>query len=146
MKISRELPPNYDELKEKFEFDLTTAVFTHGETIYCPGGGWVDPSLIAHEELHMLQQDEMGGPSNWWRKWIDDPKFRMEQELAAYRLQYKNICLNVSDRELVTKCLHSFALDLASPQYGEVITYGEAFRLLRNPHLPYEHKEGAMIK
>jgi hypothetical protein len=81
-----------------------------------------------HEQTHMLQQKAIGGPVKWWRQYLKDPKFRLIQELQAYRNQYKYFCRQVKDREQQFRALHKLATDLASPMYGGILSYQDALQ------------------
>lgn len=120
-------PPNYERIRAVFDVRPTT-IFTYGNTIYVPGGGELDYPLRMHERTHVLQQAAFpGGPEMWWNRYLDDPAFRLEQELEAYRNQYR--AMSRSERE---RNIRRIAGDLSSPLYGNVVTFDEAKMLIRN--------------
>lgn len=125
-RIVRDVPPNYAEIKAAFN-PGPTAVFAYGDTIYSPLSDQLPADLIAHERVHFRQQAELGGPDAWWRRYIDDPQFRLEQEVQAYREQYASVAhLPRADRR---RLLAEFCRALASRMYGNLVTKERA-RLL----------------
>lgn len=127
MNIVKGLPPNIKKIREKFSPGPGT-VFTYGDTIYSENGecpSWV----VCHEEVHEIQQGE--DPEGWWKKWIRNPGFRLDQELEAYRWQYKWVCDRQRDRNKRAKFLASIAGDLAGPLYGNIITLENAKKAIK---------------
>jgi len=126
-KVLREYPPNIKELREKFHPRPGT-IFAWDGVIFAPQGGEIPGHLIAHEETHFRQQRAVGGPENWWRQYIDDPQFRLEQEIEAYRAQYA--VAEQMERPVRRRLLASICRDLASAMYGSLISKEEARRLI----------------
>ena len=84
---SHEKPPIYERCVQKFGVDWDKGViFTYGDTVYSKNE--LDEDLKAHEATHVRQQTEMG-KDVWWDKYFADPKFRLSQEVEAYRNQLK---------------------------------------------------------
>lgn len=129
MKVVDELPPNYDEICELLGTPPASAVFAWGETIYNPSGRAIPPDLQAHEETHARQQQEVGGPEAWWRRYLDDPVFRLGQEVEAYRVQIRWF----QDRGTRLRAWRAAAEQLAGEMYGWIVTPEQARRLLRSP-------------
>lgn len=130
LKISRLPPPNYEEIKKHFKLSPHT-VFTYGDTIHNPGGGPISDHLKHHESVHSVQQAEMGGPEVWWAKYLIDPEWRLQQEIEAYREQFKMVS-EAANRAGRRKWLSKIAGDLASPIYGDIISKAEAMRQIEN--------------
>lgn len=129
MKISKELPPNYNKIKEVFDIEGKPIVFTWGDTIYnVPEGYEVPTHLEIHESIHWKQQGEK--PDEWWEKYIKDKEFRMEQELEAYACQYKFV-KNTQKRKVSDMFLDSIAHDLASEVYGNLLSFNQAQTKIR---------------
>jgi len=126
MKQPQKDPPH--GLREKCEhhFDLngTEPVFTYGDTIYNPYSADIDESLFAHEATHTEQQGE--DPEGWWVRYFKEPEFRFEQELQAYRVQYRVIKTLMKDRNRAAQMLVKIASDLSSPMYGSMCSLREA--------------------
>lgn len=125
MKIVQGFPPNIEVLREKFN-PGPNAIFTYGDTVYNPSGGVLSPELRAHEAVHIKQQE--GGAEAWWDRYLVDVEFRLEQELAAHRVEYQTYCKSVKDRNKRSRFLNIIAVRLASPMYGGIITSSQAAR------------------
>lgn len=124
MKYSDQKPPNWDKLVELFGVSWKTTVVTYGETVHASQP--ISPDLEVHEGVHVRQQQEMGIEA-WWERYYVDAAFRLEQEIEAYRAQYQFFVKVCPDRNMVFKFKDRIARDLASKQYGNCITYAEAF-------------------
>lgn len=84
MRIIEAFPPNWDAIKAAFPDIQENVIFSYAPDIYNPYKLRVSPQHIAHEQVHFVQQEEIG-LDPWWKKFLKDPKFRAEQELPAYR-------------------------------------------------------------
>lgn len=128
MKISFDYPPNIKEIKKAFKISDRT-VFTYGDTLHNPGRGKIPHDLLVHEITHMEQQGD--NPAGWWRKYIKDTEFRLNQEVEAYRNQYRQYIKIVKDRNKRAVFIYRIATDLSSDLYGKIINYSEAVRLIK---------------
>lgn len=120
-------PPNIEELRKAFEI-APTVIFAYGDTIFNPAGKPIPEHRMAHEEVHGRQQ-AIVGVEEWWRRFIVDPVFRLDQELEAYRVQWEYIAAR-ANRGQRRRLLHQLAADLASGIYGKVISISEAEKLI----------------
>lgn len=138
MKISGSPPPNYEAIKAAFSLGDRPILFTYGDTIFNVTLRRLPNHLITHEATHAKQQGE--DPAGWWEKYLQDPAFRTEQELEAYRAQYAHVRNETKDRNVLAKALHSLALDLSSSIYGNVLSWSEAMQKIRELYtkLPYD--------
>jgi hypothetical protein len=129
--IVKELPPIYDKILAAFPEvrNHPSVIFTYGDTIYNPGGHYINEELLLHEEAHIEQQAAMGKDA-WWDKYLADPQFRTEQELEAYRAQFKATYKNHA-RPTWRRELSRLAKDLSSPIYGNILSYDEAKQLIK---------------
>lgn len=130
-KIVKAFPPNADEIWAAFN-PPHGVVIAYGDTIYAPHLESELPGhLVIHEETHFAQQRAVGGPEAWWRRYIDDPQFRLEQELEAYRAQYASIAAlpRAQRRELLAHICKS----LAGRMYGGLVTKDQARALVTAP-------------
>lgn len=127
MKIVKGFPPNYAEIKARFN-PAPNTVFAYGETIYSPGRIDLPADLIVHERTHFDQQRAAGGPEAWWRRYIDEPQFRLEQEIEAYRAQYAT-CASFP-RPQRRQLLAHICKSLASGMYGSLVTKEQARKLV----------------
>ncbi len=123
-------PPNYEEILQHFK-PPPYAVFTYGDTCYCPDGRALAIDVAEHELVHIRQQAEYGSPSAWWARYINDPDFRFRQELEAYRRQYEYASTYIKDRNQLFNYVLCLANDLSGPMYGDVMKRGEALKLIR---------------
>ncbi len=122
MKVVFGYPPNIGKIKAKLNPSIR-AIFTYGDTIFVPDSGRLDEALTAHEETHMRQQGE--DSEGWWDKYLESEQFRLQQELEAYRKQYK-VFKKGKDRNKIFMFLHKIATDLSGELYGNIISYEEA--------------------
>ena len=126
-RIVQAFPPNIDEIRARFNPPPGT-VFAYGDTIYSPARVDLPADLVAHEKVHFTQQAAAGGPEAWWRRYIDDPEFRLDQELEAYRVQYGTLAdLPRPERR---RRLAAICGQLASSMYGSIVTKEQARRLI----------------
>lgn len=125
--IVKGYPPNYAEIKARFNPQPGT-IFAYGDKIYSPHSATLPADLIAHEQVHFAQQHRAGGPEAWWRRYIDDPQFRLKQEVEAYRAQYALIqqLPRPQRRELLAHICKS----LAGGMYGRIVTKEQARQLV----------------
>lgn len=106
-------------------------VFTYGDALYAPNINFTLPQdLIVHEETHTRQQGE--DPAGWWDRYLVDPAFRLEQEVEAYRNQYRFYCKNHKGRNERFNFLRIIASDLASPMYGNLIGFLDATNRIKS--------------
>jgi hypothetical protein len=129
MKIIISKPPAFiwDKCKEMFSFNEKSTVFTFGDTLYNPGNAAIMDHLLVHEETHANQQSHDDTAAKlWWARYFEDPKFRIDQEVEAYRAQYKFICTKIKDRNARARALHQLASYCSSAMYGNEISYSDA--------------------
>ncbi len=100
--------------------------YPYNHVIYTDKPEMLTPELIAHEEVHFRQQDEMG-LDNWVEKYFEDANFRTQVEIEAYKAQIKYFAGNRDIQDMVrVRC----AKALSSPMYGNILTYKEAYQQL----------------
>lgn len=130
MKIAHKLPPEgiYQRAKELWGIDFVDTVFTYEDTIYCAA----PPSdeLTEHEKVHAKQQGAyLGGAKAWWKRYFKDDKFRLDQELKAYRRQYNWMRNQLKYRFAQKRLLAHYCRGLAT-LYGNLVTMQEAHDLI----------------
>lgn len=131
MKILAKYPPNYERICRNFpSVKLNYVIFTYGDTVYNPSGVELTGDLIAHEGTHIKQQEKIG-KDEWWDRYFIDLEFRMEQELEAYRVQYKYAIDNYN-RANRKRLLRKVSHDLASQIYGRMVNKREAEKLIKD--------------
>lgn len=120
----------YDKLVEKFgvSFDQGT-IFTIGNVIYHKKD--LTDDLEVHERTHVSQQlSYPGGKWAWWDKYLEDPGFRLSQELEAYRRQCRYARSNYKNREKVNLVIQNSAMALSGKMYGELVDFNKAIDLI----------------
>ena len=100
-------------------------IFVYKDTIY-GNSKELPPDILVHEEYHNNRQKKYG-PEKWIKKYLNDDKFRLSEEISAYRVQIKSIKI----KEFQEECLKECASNLSGPLYGEIINYKKAFNLLK---------------
>lgn len=131
LKILAEKPPIYDECAKQFTMHPET-VFAYGDTLYAPAGGHIPKDLAIHEATHCGQQEwSQEKAAAWWKRYLAEPEFRKDQEGEAYGKQYEAICAVVKDRNERVRQLHYLALQFSGVQYGNVVSYKEAYEIIK---------------
>jgi len=140
---SENYPPNIDEIRK--HFDLTgDEVFCYGNTIYNPSKKQLTPDIVNHEMIHAQQQSN--GKDEWWDLYIKDKTFRASQEIPAHQVQYQTAKKEIKDRERLFRYLHQLAKNLSSEVYGNVLTYSEALKAIKEEKLFDVRKLGDINK
>jgi len=131
IKISDEQPPYgvMQKCAEKFDLSQSCPIFTFNDTIYNPHDGEIDEYLISHERVHMAQQQR--DPHGWWDNYLAIPQFRFDQELQAYRVQFRVMKTTIKDRNALARALFDMSKDLSSPMYGSMCTQSEASKAIK---------------
>lgn len=117
MKVLTLFPPNYREVNAAFNIRGKGVIFAWGDTIYNPSRVKIPPELIAHETVHGLRQN--GDPAGWWKRYIADPAFRLDEEIPAHQAEYR-----------VSGKLDAIAARLSGPLYGNLISLDKALSLI----------------
>ena len=127
MKIVNGYPPNYKQIKAVLRPTELT-IFTYGDTIYNPTPNDIPDHLMVHEQTHSIRQGD--DPAGWWKRYLVDSKFRVDEELAAYKNQYRKY-LKHHDRNAANLFCMKIARDLSSALYGNILSFSEAFDLIK---------------
>lgn len=124
-------PPEgiYERAKEKWGVSFDNIIFANGDKIHTKYKLSFD--LIAHEEVHLRQQKEMG-LDEWWNMYFENENFRLTQEIEAYQEQYRSVCLNTKDRNERARSLFHMANAISGSNYGSMIHYSDGLQLIRN--------------
>ena len=131
-RIVQEFPPLYDELAQVFGLaGKRGVIFSWGHTIYNPYGRMIPPHLIAHEAAHGARQGSSDATIRaWWSRYIDEPRFRLEEEVIGHTAELQ-WWLKHGNRNERRRALRTVATRLASPLYGPVIGRSAAEAVLR---------------
>lgn len=132
MEIVVARPPNYDEVIARFPFAANHGViFTYGQTIYNPSSVEISAALKCHESVHAQRQGEDEEEIRaWWSRYLNEPMFRVEEELLAHRAEYRAFKGWTKDRNAVARELDTIARRLSGPLYGGVLSYAAARRFI----------------
>ena len=129
MQIVIDKPPNFEEIDKKFNIASKGVIFAYGNKIYNPENIVISPELITHELTHGHRQG--ASPDKWWKLYLTIPMFRLEEEFYAHHSELIAFKVNHKDRNEHARYLHSVALRLSSPLYGNLISYLDAVRSLK---------------
>lgn len=125
MKVVVGYPPNIDLIEKTFpDVRSFPAVACYGDTIYDFQGVGVPDHLEFHEARHSKRQAEVG-VDEWWRRFLTDVDFRIEEEVDAYGAQVAFIRKHRS-RDKGAHALMTYSKALAGPIYGNCISNDEA--------------------
>lgn len=128
VEIVHDYPPNYEKIEKRFLLS-GSEIFAYDGVIYHPGHTILSPPLVAHEQVHFLQQSEYpGGVEAWWDRFLEDPEFLYEQELRAHRVELSTYYVMNRDRNKRAKYKHLLARRLSSPTYGQVRTFQQVLK------------------
>jgi hypothetical protein len=119
MQIVVDFPPNYAEINAAFGLERrgARAIFAWGDRIFNPHAINVVPCLIAHEQVHGARQG--ADVDGWWRRYIDDPAFRLAEEIPAHAAEYHVLVgAHGNNRNARRQYLARIASRMAAPLYG----------------------------
>jgi len=133
MKMKHAPPPGFEEMLRVFPFANRAGVmFCFGDTIYNPSKVRVPQWIVEHEAIHMKQQLNMGVEA-WWKRYLIDVNFRLDQEVPAHQAEYRCFCeMNPRDRNARRRALRDMAARLSGVLYGRMIRFEDAQRLIKN--------------
>lgn len=130
MEVIEENPPNIEEIKKVLKIN-NDIIFSWGDKIYNPGKHKLTLDLIIHEDVHLERQGRTEeGAKEWWKLYLEDPQFRLDEEVLAYGKQLKYIKANFND-EVYKIVLFKIADALSSELYGKLASFQKAESLVR---------------
>jgi hypothetical protein len=134
LKIVCAFPPNIDEIAAAIPAARTgDAIFCYGGTIYNPSSGKITPALKAHEAVHSARQGNTDEEVRaWWRRYLADTQFRLDEELLAHQAEYAEFCRLERDKEKRFRFLVSVAKRLSGPLYGGLMSFDAAKNAIRS--------------
>lgn len=139
MKIVVDYPPNLETIDRAFDIRGKPILFAFGDTIYNPTNAGVSRQLLVHESVHGVRQG--GDPLGWWERYIEEPSFRLAEEIPAHRAEYQAYCQLGNNRKNRRMYFNVVASRLSSPLYGKLISFQGAAAMLKR--LPKPEAEGA---
>jgi len=94
-------------------------VFTVGNNLHARCE--VPKYLMVHELVHQKQQSE--SPEKWWANYTN-PAFRYQQELEAYKAEYKYLRVHFKAESF--EVAKEWATHLSGEMYGKCVSYNKA--------------------
>lgn len=129
--IVNDFPPLYDEIAAEFGLiSQDEIIFSWGDRLYNPNSLDIPPALIAHEAVHGERQGSGQKIRDWWQRYIEERRFRLNEEIPAHLAEYQHILKN-GNRYERRAALKVTAGRLAAPLYGSLITPVDAIETLR---------------
>jgi hypothetical protein len=105
------------ELNENVIFALYPDIYTNSE---------LTPDLLIHEKTHLKQQVNTG-LDKWVKQYLENPHFRLNQEIEAYQNQIKSF----RDKNQRHRMRTWASETLSSSLYGNIISKQEVYRILK---------------
>lgn len=109
-------------------------IYTVGKTIYTSSIASIGQDIMLHESQHARQQAAAApilGVLVWWVRYLLSTQYRLNQELDAYRHQYR--WMRPSDKNAAARYAVALAGVLAGPLYGRVIDFQAARQAILRP-------------
>lgn len=119
----------FDEIDAVFNIAGKPIIFAWGDILFNPMNIRVTPALMAHETIHGKRQGMF--INKWWACYLDDPKFRLHEEILAHKKEYQTLLETSRNRHERRLLLKQTAKRLANPLYGRLITVVKACEVLR---------------
>lgn len=88
--------------------------------------------LYVHECVHFVRQgagENEDLAKEWCLRYVEDPEFRLEEELIAYRAQYQFIRRH-ANAPVSFDHAKRLAQDLSGPMYGKIISFQKALNAI----------------
>lgn len=132
-KIVDGYPPNFEKIKRAFPMAIRLGiVFAYHDAMYAPGIKEIPYPIKCHENIHLLRQGTtIESAEAWWDEYINDPVFRLEEEILAHKAEYKALTELYPSKQQKMMCLREVAEKLAAPLYGRIINVKSAQLLLK---------------
>lgn len=131
MNIVEGYPPMYAEIAAAFDLSGRKPIFSWGDKIYNPHRVVLDRALQVHESVHGERQGN--SPEAWWRRYMDDPGFRLTEELLAHHAEWKVRCAGLTPNQSYA-VLRVMAHRMSSKMYGSLISLHDAKIAIATPH------------
>lgn len=118
--------PFYSWFKEVFPITNKT-IFVYKNTIYSDKSekDWLEYYDVLHHELKHIERMNKLGNDIWIRRYVNDKKFRLEEEKIAYLYQLEKV-KEMGDRTELMNIFTEVCQNISSPLYGKMISYRKA--------------------
>lgn len=130
MEVIIDFPPMFDEIDARFKVRGRGVIFAWGTRIFNPDRIDIPPSLMAHEAVHGERQLR-ADITDWWKHYIDDAAFRVQEELPAHQAEYRYLLEHAPNRTARRSALKQVSRRLSGPLYGGVISPARARHLIK---------------
>jgi hypothetical protein len=133
LKIVIAPPPDhiYEACDAKFKIrGRRGVIFTVGGQLFNPDNIYIDPPLLAHEQVHSTRQLATGDVPTWWDQYQVNKEFRFAEELVAHQEEWRVIRGTMSSRQQRRQALGYITSRLSGSLYGNLVTKTEAKRLI----------------
>jgi hypothetical protein len=117
--------PYLERYTSQFQLDLNDVAFPYKGKIY--SNKELPAELLAHETVHFKQQEEIGA-DEWEERYLKDANFRVKMEIEAYK---KQLTFYTANKDVYEAGRMAMAKVLSSLMYGNILTYQEAYHLLK---------------
>ena len=129
MRIIKAFPPNYNQIVKAFPFirGRVGILYAWGDRLFNPSNIEVPPYLMSHEKVHGERQlkGRQNSIEKWWGQYMEDPHFRLKEELLAHIAEYEAYHREHSDKD-TERYLSTIASRLSSSLYGNLCTKAQA--------------------
>lgn len=129
MKVVFGFPPNYAEVAALFPVKGREVYFAWGDTVFVTNSQKMpSAAIMAHEAVHGQQQAAIRcinlnmAVNFWWSRYMEDPAFRLDQELPAHAAELAHKLRGASGRNDRRRLTSIVAGKLAAPLYGGLIS------------------------
>lgn len=120
--LKQEEFPLMNDYKRHFPIDENT-IFAYDGNIYT--NNELPEHLIVHEQEHLKSQEKVG-LILWVDQYLTNPRFRLIEEIIAYKAQLNSI----TNREFRNTIKVEASKHLSSELYGNLCTFEEALSFL----------------
>lgn len=117
--------PYLERYKTQFSINEEEVAFPYKGKIY--SNTELPTELLEHEKVHFKQQEEIGD-DKWEEEYLTNPQFRVNMEVEAYK---KQLTYFTQNKDIFDLARTQMAKVLSSPMYGNILTYKEAYSLLK---------------
>lgn len=122
--LSKEKPPIYQRLHDIFGVEWDKGIIiAYYPNIHCFFN--INEQKVHHEAVHLIRQKDMG-VELWFKQYITDPGFRLNEEILAYNVEIKWIKENIPGRNERRFLINQIYDDISSSIYGHIINRKEA--------------------
>lgn len=129
IETSKDIPSIYYQLRDKFKVSWDDGIIiADSPKLHCKFE--IPPEKLVHEAVHIRRQNEIGRDL-WWELYLSKDTFRLEEEVLAYKAEWKFLEKAINNREIRYQLLLEIASHLSSFIYGNIVDQKEAIKLIK---------------